>query len=185
MKARPLPPGGTIGVAAASSPFEERSEIDRSVRWYEERGYRVKLAEHVYARDDFVAGDAEARARDVNQLFADSEVDIVQLLRGGYGASQVVPHLDFDLIAENPKPLVGFSDITALRLNRFRPGDGAARRRLPLAPARDARDPVGGGARRLDPLLRGRALPALARRRNADAATECGKARPHRRRGDR
>jgi muramoyltetrapeptide carboxypeptidase len=112
----PLPPGGTIGVAAASSPFEERSEVDRSVRWYEERGYRVKLAEHVYARDDFVAGDAEARARDVNQLFADPEVDIVQLLRGGYGASQVVPHLDFDLIAENPKPLVGYSDVTALHV---------------------------------------------------------------------
>ena len=99
MKGRPLPPGGTIGVAAASSPFEERSEIDRSVRWYEERGYRVKLADRVYARDDFVAGDAAARARDVNQLFADPEVDVVQLLRGGYGASQVVPHIDFDTIA--------------------------------------------------------------------------------------
>jgi muramoyltetrapeptide carboxypeptidase len=70
-KPKPLPEGGTIGVAAASSPFEERSELDRSVRWYEERGYRVKLAEGVYDRDDFVAGDAAARARDVNALFAD------------------------------------------------------------------------------------------------------------------
>jgi muramoyltetrapeptide carboxypeptidase len=116
MKAPPLPPGGTIGVAAASSPFEERSEIDRSIRWYEERGYRVKLADGVYARDDFVAGDAKARALDVNQLFADPEVDVVQLLRGGYGASQVVPHLDFDAIAANPKPLVGYSDVTALHV---------------------------------------------------------------------
>jgi muramoyltetrapeptide carboxypeptidase len=116
MKARPLPPGGTIGVAAASSPFEERSEIDRSVRWYEERGYRVKLTDGVHARDDFVAGDARARARDVNDLFADPEVDVVQLLRGGYGASQVVPHLDFDTIAANPKPLVGYSDVTALHV---------------------------------------------------------------------
>jgi muramoyltetrapeptide carboxypeptidase len=116
MKARPLPPGGTIGVAAASSPFEERSEIDRSVRWYEERGYRVKLADGVYARDDFVAGDARARARDVNALFADPDVDVIQLLRGGYGASQVVPHLDFDTIAANPKPLVGYSDVTALHV---------------------------------------------------------------------
>lgn len=116
MKARPLPKGGTIGVAAASSPFEERSELDRSIRWYEARGYRVKLAEGVYARDDFVAGDAEARARDVNALFADPEVDAVQLLRGGYGASQVVPHLDFDVIAANPKPFVGYSDVTALHV---------------------------------------------------------------------
>jgi muramoyltetrapeptide carboxypeptidase len=116
MKAPPLPAGGTIGVAAASSPFEERSELDRSVRWYVERGYRVKLAEGVFARDDFVAGDAEGRARDVNAMFADPEVDVVQLLRGGYGASQVVPHLDFDLIAANPKPFVGYSDVTALHV---------------------------------------------------------------------
>jgi muramoyltetrapeptide carboxypeptidase len=116
VKARPLPPGGTIGVAAASSPFEERSEIDRSVRWYEERGYRVKLADGVYARDDFVAGEARARAQDVNGLFADPEVDVIQLLRGGYGASQVVPHLDFETIAANPKALVGYSDVTALHV---------------------------------------------------------------------
>ena len=116
MKAHPLPNGGTIGVAAASSPFENRSEIDRGVRWYEERGYRVKLAPHVYARDDFVAGDAQARADDVTALFADDDVDVVQMLRGGYGASQVVPLLDYEVIAANPKPFVGYSDVTALHV---------------------------------------------------------------------
>lgn len=116
LKAPPLPDGGTIGVAAASSPFENRSEIDRGVRWYEEHGYRVKLAPHVYARDDFVAGDARARADDVTALFADDEVDVVQMLRGGYGASQVVPLLDYDVIAASPKPFVGYSDVTALHV---------------------------------------------------------------------
>jgi muramoyltetrapeptide carboxypeptidase len=116
IKAAPLPEGGTIGVAAASSPFENRSEIDRGVRWYEERGYRVKLAPHVYARDDFVAGDAAARAADVTALFADDDVDVVQMLRGGYGASQVVPLLDYDVIAASPKPFVGYSDVTALHV---------------------------------------------------------------------
>src|SRR6266550_3464929 len=99
VKPAPLPEGGTIGVAAASSPFENRSEIDRGIRWYEERGYRVKLAPGVHARDDYVAGDARARAHDVTSLFADDEVDIVQMLRGGYGASQLLPHLDYDVIA--------------------------------------------------------------------------------------
>jgi len=116
VKARPLPDGGTIGVAAASSPFENRSEIDRGIRWYEERGYRVKLAPGVHARDDYVAGDAQARADDVAALFADDDVDVVQLLRGGYGASQVVPLLDYDVIAANPKPFVGYSDVTALHV---------------------------------------------------------------------
>src|SRR5919112_53698 len=128
IKPAPLPEGGTIGVAAASSPFENRSEIDRGIRWYEERGYRVKLAPGVHARDDYVAGDAQARADDVTSLFADDEVDVVQMLRGGYGASQVVPHLDYDVIAANPKPFVGYSDVTALHV-AIRQRTTVARRR--------------------------------------------------------
>ena len=116
LKPPPLPECGTIGVAAASSPFENRSEIDRGIRWYEERGYRVKLAPGVHARDDYVAGDARARADDVTSLFADDDVDVVQMLRGGYGASQVVPYVDYDAIAANPKPFVGYSDVTALHV---------------------------------------------------------------------
>src|SRR4029079_5897754 len=115
-KAPRRPQGGTIGVAAASSPFENRSEIDRGIRWFEERGYRVKLANGVYARDDYVAGDARQRAEDLNALFADPEVDVIQMLRGGYGASQGVPLLALDTIAANPKALVGYSDVTALHV---------------------------------------------------------------------
>jgi muramoyltetrapeptide carboxypeptidase len=116
VKARPLRDGGTIGVPAPSSPYENRSEIDRGIRWWEEHGYRVKLGGGVYTRDDYIAGDAAARAADINALFADPEVDVVQALRGGYGASQVVPLLDYDLIADKPKPFVGYSDITALHV---------------------------------------------------------------------
>ncbi len=113
---RPLPDGGTIGVAAPASPYESRSDVLRGVEWWESQGYRVKLADHALARDDFVAGDERDRAADLNALFADPEVDVVQCLQGGYGSAQVIPHLDFDLVAANPKPFVGFSDITALHV---------------------------------------------------------------------
>jgi muramoyltetrapeptide carboxypeptidase len=116
VKGRALRKGGTIGVPAPSSPYENRSEIDRGIRWWENHGYRVKLGGGAYTRDDYIAGDPETRARDLNALFADPEVDVVQALRGGYGASQVVPLLDYDVIAENPKPFVGYSDITALHV---------------------------------------------------------------------
>src|SRR5437899_153160 len=49
---KPLPPGGTIGVAAPASPYDARSEILRGVEWWESRGYRVKLAPGVFDRDD-------------------------------------------------------------------------------------------------------------------------------------
>jgi muramoyltetrapeptide carboxypeptidase len=113
---KPLPEGGTIGVAAPASPYESRSDVLRSVEWWEAQGYRVQLAPHALARDDFVAGDARGRAADLAALFADSEVDVVQCLQGGYGSAQVIPHLDFDAISANPKPFVGFSDITALHI---------------------------------------------------------------------
>jgi muramoyltetrapeptide carboxypeptidase len=117
MKAKPLPDGGTIGVPAPSSPYDARSEIDRGVRWWESCGYRVKLGAGIHERDDYVAGDPQVRARDLEALFGDQEVDAVQVLGGGYGASEVVPLLDHDVIAANPKPFVGYSDITALHVS--------------------------------------------------------------------
>ncbi|HZB22816.1 MAG TPA: LD-carboxypeptidase [Gaiellaceae bacterium] len=114
MKARPLPPGGTIGAVAPASPWDERSDIERGVRWWESKGYRVKLAEGVWERDDYVAGDPAQRARDIETMFADPEVDVVQVIGGGYGCSEVVPHLDLDVVARNAKPFVGYSDITVL-----------------------------------------------------------------------
>jgi muramoyltetrapeptide carboxypeptidase len=113
---RPLRPGGTIGVAAPASPYDARSEILRGVEWWEAQGYKVKLAPGVYARDDYVAGDAGQRGADLTALFADPEVDVVQCLQGGYGSAQAIPHIDFDVVAGNPKPFVGYSDITALHV---------------------------------------------------------------------
>jgi muramoyltetrapeptide carboxypeptidase len=113
---KPLPPGGTIGVAAAASPYFNRSEVLRGIDWWEQQGYRVKLGEHVFARDAYVAGDAAGRANDLMAMFADPEVDAVQALQGGYGSAQLIPHLDFDVVSANPKAFIGYSDITALHV---------------------------------------------------------------------
>jgi muramoyltetrapeptide carboxypeptidase len=101
---KPLPEGGTIGVAAAASPYDSRSDVLRGVEWWEARGYRVKLAPGVWDRDDYVAGEASRRGTDLNALFADPEVDVVQALQGGFGSAQAIPYLDFDLIPRTPSP---------------------------------------------------------------------------------
>ena len=113
---KPLPDHGTIGVVAAASPHEGKSEVYRGVEWWESHGYSVKLADGVFAIDDYVAGDPKQRAADLNALFADPEVDVVQVLQGGYGSAQLIPYIDFDVIAANPKPFIGYSDITALHV---------------------------------------------------------------------
>lgn len=113
---RPLPEGGTIGVCAPSGPYFNRSDILRPLEWWESKGYRVKLRGGVWAQDDYVAGSPEQRAGDLNALFADPDVDVIQVLWGGTGAMQVLPFLDYDLIAANPKALMGYSDITNLHV---------------------------------------------------------------------
>lgn len=112
----PLPEGGTVGVCAPSGPYFNRSDILRPVEWWESRGYRVKLSDGVWAKDDYVAGEAEARAADLMALFVDPEVDVIQVLWGGTGAMQLLPFLDYATIAAHPKALMGYSDITNLHI---------------------------------------------------------------------
>jgi muramoyltetrapeptide carboxypeptidase len=112
----PLPAGGTIGVCAPSGPYYNRSDIERPVEWWASKGYRVKLTDNVWAQDDYVAGSPRARAEDLMGLFTDPEVDVIQVLWGGTGAMQVLPYLDYEVIAANPKALMGYSDITNLHV---------------------------------------------------------------------
>ncbi|MGE5227393.1 MAG: S66 peptidase family protein [Planctomycetaceae bacterium] len=113
---RPLPAGGTIGVCAPSGPSFNASDILRPKEWWQSRGYRVKLTDGVWARDDYEAGTPEQRAEDLHALFVDPDVDVIQVLWGGTGAIRVLPHLDYDLIAAHPKALMGYSDITNLHV---------------------------------------------------------------------
>jgi muramoyltetrapeptide carboxypeptidase len=114
LKGHVLRPGGTIGVPAPAQGYHNRSDVLRGVEWWEERGYSVKLGRNIYARDGYVAGSAEGRARDIMDMFTDDEVDIVHCLQGGYGSAQTIDFLDFDAIRANPKAFIGYSDITAL-----------------------------------------------------------------------
>jgi len=108
------PPGSTIGVVSPGSPPETRASVQRGIAWWEGQGYHVRLMPGALAQDGWHAGSPEVRARDLQEAFADPELDAIQTMRGGYGSAQVIPLLDFDRIAATPKPFIGISDITAL-----------------------------------------------------------------------
>jgi muramoyltetrapeptide carboxypeptidase len=71
LKAHVMKPGATIGVPAPASPYTNRSELLRGIEWWEKKGYKLKLAEGIHARNAYIAGDAESRARDLTAAFAD------------------------------------------------------------------------------------------------------------------
>ncbi|HWB70669.1 MAG TPA: LD-carboxypeptidase [Egibacteraceae bacterium] len=108
--------GATFGVVASSSPVFEQTTARRGVRRLEQAGYRVRFLPHARDRIGYLAGSAADRAADLHAAFADPAIDAVLQLRGGYGAGQLLPLLDVDLLRANPKPFVGFSDTTMLHV---------------------------------------------------------------------
>jgi len=116
LRPRRLLPGQTIGLVAPSSAPNEPEHIRFAIETLESLGFRVRAGAHLFDRDGYVAGVDAARAADLNAMFADDGVDAVWCLRGGYGASRILPMLDFDRMRRTPKALIGFSDITALHM---------------------------------------------------------------------
>ena len=70
----------------------------------------------MYEKDDYLAGSDDVRLNDLHAAFADSEVDAIICLRGGYGTPRLLDRIDFELLRNNAKPFIGYSDITALHL---------------------------------------------------------------------
>ena len=110
---KPLCPGDTIGVVAPSSALAEDT-LEQGLAILHGLGYHTKLGLSVGAHWGYLAGTDAARAADIRAAFADNEVDGIICLRGGYGATRLLPLLDYECIAAHPKLFVGFSDITAL-----------------------------------------------------------------------
>ena len=109
-----LSPGDLIGLTTPASPPEKPELVDETIARLTAFGFRIKPGENVRKRDSYLAGSDEERAADINAMFADPEVKGIYALRGGYGSCRILPLLDYDTIRANPKPFVGYSDVTAM-----------------------------------------------------------------------
>ena len=109
-----LKPGDTIGLVAPSSPVPAE-KIDACVALLQNMGYRVKEGANcrkVY--HGYLAGTDWERAADINAMFRDEDVKAIFCLRGGNGSVRIMDLLDYEMIKQNPKIFVGYSDITNL-----------------------------------------------------------------------
>ncbi len=79
-------------------------------------GLFTEIVSRGLRKNGYLAGSDEVRLGDLHAAFADSEVDAIICLRGGYGTPRLLDRIDFDLLRDNAKPFVGYSDITALHL---------------------------------------------------------------------
>ena len=113
-KPHALPSHARIAVLAASGPSDVQ-RIEEAAHQIESRGMSVTLAANIGARHrGYLAGDDDLRAAELNHYFRSHEFDAFFFARGGYGAMRILDRIDYAAIAANPRPIVGFSDVTAL-----------------------------------------------------------------------
>ncbi len=112
-----LPPAlskkDAIGIVAPSSPFD-RQKFDQGASVLKHMGYRLVVSDSLFSEQGYLAGSDRIRAQAFNACFADPDIRAIWCVRGGYGSMRILPLIDYDLIASNPKILIGCSDITAL-----------------------------------------------------------------------
>jgi muramoyltetrapeptide carboxypeptidase len=108
-----LKAGDTVGLIAPAG-YIERKDIDDIKPVLAKLGLKVKLGAHVLSRYGYLAGSDANRAADVNAMFADSSVQAILPMKGGWGCNRILPLLDYSLIRSNPKIILGLSDITSL-----------------------------------------------------------------------
>lgn len=108
--------GAVIGLVSPSSAVsKEREEQCKKV--IEDMGYRVKMSDNISSsKGGYMAGDEKVRGQWINRMFADKQVDAIFCIRGGDGANRIIEYIDLDIVRNNRKIFVGFSDITSLHL---------------------------------------------------------------------
>jgi muramoyltetrapeptide carboxypeptidase len=103
--------GDTIGLAPVAGPWQQEKFI-RGIEILTESGFRVK--EPVRKQYNYLAGSDQYRLNTFHDLWRDPEIKAIMAIRGGYGCLRLLERLDFNLIRQHPKILIGFSDVTVL-----------------------------------------------------------------------
>lgn len=109
--------GQTIGIAAPSGPIKP-ARLDAALAVLGD-AFALRVAPSVTAprapgTPSFLSAPDEIRAAELNAMLGDPDVRAIILARGGYGLMRILPLLDPDLVRRDPKPIVGFSDATAI-----------------------------------------------------------------------
>lgn len=113
IKPKKLQSGDTIGLVTPAT-FITEEELRHAEEKIHTLGFKIYYSPNMLVRKGYLGGTDTQRAADLNQMFANESIDAIWCGRGGYGSARILPYLDYELIRSNPKPFIGYSDITSL-----------------------------------------------------------------------
>jgi muramoyltetrapeptide carboxypeptidase len=114
-----LQKGDTIGIICpgGAMPVEKVSECIRVLN--EDWNYKTKVGKTVGNEFHYFAGTDQERLDDFQHMLDDDEVKAILCARGGYGMTRIIDQLDFKKFKEQPKWIIGYSDITILHSHLY------------------------------------------------------------------
>ncbi len=115
MLANKLKKGDTIGVVCPSDKVnnEDIPEIKEAERLLKERGYNVVFGKNVYKNTTGYGATAKEKAEDINEMYANKNINAIMSLKGGFNSNSVYEYLDLNTIKSNNKIICGYSDSTS------------------------------------------------------------------------
>lgn len=107
---------GEIRIIAPSTSWEAEDEDNytKAAEHLRSIGYTAVFGEYVRDIDTFDTASPKKRASDLHSAYSDPQVKAVMALNGGWLLNSMLPHIDWDIIRDNPKPMIGYSDVTVL-----------------------------------------------------------------------
>ncbi|WGD35559.1 LD-carboxypeptidase [Olleya sp. YS] len=110
-----LKAGDTVAIVAPSGVLKNRNdEVNRAKKLLESWKLHVVIGKHVFNQADHFAGTDQERCEDFQNALDDPTIKAIWSARGGYGTVRILDKLDYTKFLEQPKWIIGYSDITAL-----------------------------------------------------------------------
>lgn len=106
--------GDRLGLICPSEPIFFPERLRCGIKELESLGFKCVLGKHINVSVGYMAGTDRERAEDLNEMFVDASINGIVTITGGSSANRILPLIDYDLIQNNPKVILGISDISVL-----------------------------------------------------------------------
>ena len=111
---KPLKRGAHVALIAPAGVISRDDDMERACDNVRSFGWEPVPGEHVKKQSGYMAGVDAERLHDINAAFTSEDVDAIWCVRGGYGTLRLLATIDYPALRRRPRPVIGFSDITAL-----------------------------------------------------------------------
>ncbi len=108
-----LKKGDIIGIVAPAGPFD-KAKLQAGIKVLESMGFKLFVPEGLFKKEDYLAGSDTHRAETLNRLFENDSIRAIMCARGGFGSLRILSLINTEIVRNNPKIFIGFSDITAI-----------------------------------------------------------------------